>query len=246
MNNRWNFETFWFHTLRWASAEEANKEMFFYSVLKTLFLFLRNFIMQSCVCGWTARYLIFSLIVKFFSWSQKKSLECATWERFCCLCLLTINLFFLIKCPTPVIELWRQRRQRGEKIFTLKQWTQNKGTDTMFETSLIFLFTKSRQNMLFVWGTSIPSPSLIPYVFSPKRKNLTSELCCQRINDSWNENKRVKFLSGTSKGETWNFRKVLIYLKAEENVLFSCKCIIKCKQMISNANHKSQNVWRIV
>lgn len=186
------------------------------------------------------------MIIKFFAQRQKISLVCSTEDYFCCLCLLTINLFLFLLNVLRLSLSSEDNESREEKIFTLKKWTQNKGTDTMLKTSLIFLFTKSRKNMLFVWDTSIPSPPLIPYVFHQKRKNLTSELCCQRINDSWFQNKRVKFLSGTSKGETYNFQKVLIYLKGEENVLFSCECIIKCKQMISNANHKSRNVWRIV
>lgn len=162
------------------------------------------------------------------------------------------SVSFLIKCPTPVIELWRHRRQREKWKKSLPLKSEHKTKEQTHNVGNIFdiSFHEVSQKYAFCLSTSIPSHSLIPYVFaSPKKETIlqVNWLSCQRINDSWNETTNVlSFYQAHRKAKHKTFQKVLIYLKMKKNVLFSCKCIIKCKQMISNANRKSLNVWKIV
>lgn len=155
------------------------------------------------------------MIIKFFS--RVKTEISRVYERrkhFCCLCLLTINLFlFLLNVLRCHWALETRERKKAEEvknqIFTLKKWTQNKGKRHKCWEHLWYSFTRSRKNMLFVWSTRrIPSSICLTQhhtsfqSFHQKMKRNESHKwteCCQRINDFRIGNKRVKLLSGTSK-----------------------------------------------
>lgn len=173
---------------------------------------------------------------QILSRSQKKSLVCSTGEYSAVCAFLTINLFlFLLNVLRLSLSSEDNEGREQKKSLPLKSEQKTK-EQTQCWKHLWDCFSRSLAKYAFCLRPKHSFSFAHPICFYQKRKNLTSELCCQRINDSQNEDKRVKFLSGKSKGETYNFQKVLIYFKGEENVLFPCKCIIKCKQMISNAN----------
>jgi hypothetical protein len=178
--------------------------------------------MQSCVWMEEQNNSIFDLFndhqILFLKSQRKTSLVCATRTFSLSVLIDNKSVSFLIKCPMPVIErLWRRckqssypRKERRKRV-NMKQ----KKRHTMLETSLRFLpFTMPKYAFCLTRKHSKFS-ALIPYVFTEKKKreNLTSELSCQRINDS---TKRVKFLSGNRERRNTKFakiQKVLIYLK---------------------------------
>lgn len=138
--------------------KKVNKETFFRGLRR--FLFLRNFIVQPCVCVCdSSRYLIFSVIIKKNSSleSQAKSLVCFSTGAEFLLSLLIDNksVSFLIKCPTPVIELQRRRRrkrrEREKWIFTLKSERKTKERHNV--GNIFGTFFSLAKSMLFVWGT---------------------------------------------------------------------------------------------
>lgn len=138
----------------------------------------------------TTRYLIFSMIIKFFLFSLTLGLLRAL--------ELTMNLLpVLVERPMPVIE--GTLNVSPQKKRDTKQKTRN-----IFDIFFAVFVEKSllQKYALSLRGTGIPS--FIPYVcLRPKHaKNRTSELTesCQRINDvPGSQNKRVKCLSGNRK-----------------------------------------------
>lgn len=141
-----------------------------------------------------------------FSKSQRKtSLVCATRTFLLSVLIDNKSVSFLIKCPMPVIESsgddennLRTPERKEKKRVNMKQ----KKRHTMLKTSLRFLpFTMPKYAFCLNRKHSEFS-SLIPYVFT--KKNLTSELCCQRINDF---TRRVNFLSGNRVEETQDLQK---------------------------------------
>lgn len=161
-----------------------------FSGLKTTFL--RNFDGRECVrvcVRTTTRYLIFSMIIKFFLFSLTRRVELRAWnwQWICCLFLLNVLCLSLKAHWTSHPKKTRDTKQKTRNIF-----------DIFFAV----LCRNLCENMLWVWGTSIPS--FIPYVCLRRnmRKNRTSEVTesCQRINDFPRpQNKRVKCLSGNRK-----------------------------------------------